>query len=80
MKIWTNSISRNWSLVYGLSALIVDGRLAEHGSGPAEAIATRLTGRRAEAWHLLAPVHGWFTEGFNTPDLKEASGLLDELG
>jgi len=45
-----------------------------------EAIATRLTGRRAEARHLLAPVYGWFTEGFNTPDLKEASGLLDELG
>ena len=32
-----------WSLVHGLSALIVDGRLTEHGSGPAEAIATRLT-------------------------------------
>ena len=80
MKIWTNSISRNWSLVYRLSALIVDGGLAEHGSGPAEAIATRLTSRRAEARHLLAPVHGWFTEGFSTPDLKEANGLLGELG
>ena len=37
MKIWTNSIPRNWSHVYGLSALIVDGRPAEYGSGPAEA-------------------------------------------
>ena len=36
-------------------------------------------GRRAEARHLLAPVYGSFTEGFSTPDLKEASGLLDEL-
>ena len=36
-------------------------------------------GRRAEARELLAPVYGWFTEGFNTVDLKEAKGLLDEL-
>jgi len=36
-------------------------------------------GRRAEAHELLAPVYGWFTEGFNTADLKEAKGLLDEL-
>ena len=37
-------------------------------------------GRRAEARDLLAPVYGWFTEGFDTPDLKEAKALLDELG
>ena len=36
-------------------------------------------GRRAEARELLAPVYGWFTEGFDTVDLKEAKGLLDEL-
>ena len=36
-------------------------------------------GRRAEARDLLAPVYGWFTEGFDTPDLKEAKALLDEL-
>src|SRR5262249_26493374 len=36
-------------------------------------------GRRAEARNLLAPVYGWFTEGFNMPDLKEAKALLDEL-
>ncbi len=29
---------------------------------------------------LLAPVYGWFTEGFDTADLKEAKALLDELG
>jgi hypothetical protein len=28
---------------------------------------------------LRAPVYGWFTEGFGTPDLKEAKALLDEL-
>jgi tetratricopeptide (TPR) repeat protein len=36
-------------------------------------------GRHAEARNLLAPVYGWFTEGFDTPDLKEARALLDEL-
>ena len=35
--------------------------------------------RRAEARDLLAPVYGWFTEGFGTADLKEAKTLLDEL-
>jgi hypothetical protein len=28
---------------------------------------------------LLAPIYGWFTEGFNTPDLNESKALLDEL-
>ena len=37
-------------------------------------------GRRAEARDLLAPVYGWFTEGFETPDLKETKALLEELG
>jgi predicted ATPase len=36
-------------------------------------------GRRAAARDLLAPIYGWFTEGFATPDLKEAKALLDEL-
>jgi predicted ATPase len=36
-------------------------------------------GRRAEARDLLAPVYGWFTEGFDTPDLQEAKALLGEL-
>jgi predicted ATPase len=36
-------------------------------------------GCRTEARDLLAPVYGWFTEGFGTPDLKEAKALLDEL-
>jgi predicted ATPase len=36
-------------------------------------------GRRGEARALLAPVYGWFTEGFATPDLKAAKALLDEL-
>jgi predicted ATPase len=36
-------------------------------------------GRRSEARDLLAPIYGWFTEGFDTPDLKEAKALLDAL-
>ena len=37
-------------------------------------------GKRAEARELLAPVYGWFTEGFDTSDLQEAKALLEELG
>ena len=36
-------------------------------------------GLRVEACDFLAPVYGWFTEGFDTADLKEAKALLDEL-
>jgi class 3 adenylate cyclase/predicted ATPase len=36
-------------------------------------------GRRAEARELLGPVYGWFTEGFDTADLKNAKALLDQL-
>jgi predicted ATPase len=34
---------------------------------------------RQKAHHLLAPVYGWFTEGFDTADLKDAKTLLDQL-
>jgi predicted ATPase len=36
-------------------------------------------GKRDEARELLAPIYGWFTEGFDTADLQEAKALLDEL-
>jgi hypothetical protein len=36
-------------------------------------------GKRDQAPELLAPVYGWFTEGFDTLDLKEAKALLDKL-
>ena len=36
-------------------------------------------GKRDEARELLAPVYGWFTEGFDALDLKQAKTLLDEL-
>jgi len=36
-------------------------------------------GKRDEARDLLAPIYDWFTEGFDTADLQEATGLLEEL-
>ena len=39
----------------------------------------REQGRRGEARDLLSPVYGWFTEGFDTADLKDAGKLLSEL-
>jgi predicted ATPase len=40
----------------------------------------RNQGKRAEARELLAPIYDWFTEGFDTADLKDAKALLNELG
>jgi predicted ATPase len=37
-------------------------------------------GKRDDARALLAPIYGWFTEGFDTADLQEARTLLEELG
>jgi predicted ATPase len=39
----------------------------------------RSQGKVQQACELLAPVYGWFTEGFDTRDLKEAKALLEEL-
>jgi predicted ATPase len=36
-------------------------------------------GKRTEAYELLAPIYGWFTEGFDTADLQEAKALLETL-
>ncbi len=36
-------------------------------------------GKKEEARQLLADIYGWFTEGFDTADLKEARALLEEL-
>jgi predicted ATPase len=37
-------------------------------------------GKRQEAHQMLTEIYGWFTEGFDTADLQEANGLLEELG
>ena len=58
-----------------------------YGHGNARVLIHRSTSNRAwrdqrkrhEARDLLASVYGWFTEGFDTLDLKEAKALLDEL-
>jgi predicted ATPase len=42
-------------------------------------VALRPARRPNDARDLLAPVHGWFTEGFDTLDLKQAKALLDDL-
>jgi predicted ATPase len=39
----------------------------------------REQGKRQQARELLAPIYGWFSEGFDTLDLKEAKAVLDEL-
>jgi predicted ATPase len=36
-------------------------------------------GKRTAAYELLAPIYGWFTEGFDTADLQEAKALLEAL-
>ena len=36
-------------------------------------------GKRQDAYDLLAPIYGWFTEGFDTADMQEAKALLEEL-
>jgi predicted ATPase len=54
-------------------------RLAQLRAGVAMAGLWQAQGKRAEAHDLLAPIYGWFTEGFDTADLKDARVLLDEL-
>jgi predicted ATPase len=60
-------------------ALEQEAKLWELRAAVSLARLRRDQGRRAEARELLAPVYGWFTEGFDTPDLKDAKMLLDKL-
>jgi predicted ATPase len=39
----------------------------------------KMQGKRKEAGKMLAEIYGWFTEGFDTADLREAKALLEEL-
>jgi predicted ATPase len=54
-------------------------RLLELRAATSLARLWRDQGKHPEARGLLAPVYGWFTEGFDTRDLKEAKALLGEL-
>jgi predicted ATPase len=56
-----------------------DAKLWELRAAASLARLWREQGQRTEAYDLLAPVYGWFTEGFDTPDLVEANQLLTRL-
>jgi len=56
-----------------------DAKLWELRAAVSLARLDREQGRCSEAYDLLRPAYGWFTEGFETPDIKGAKALLDEL-
>jgi len=60
-------------------AVAQDAKLWELRAAVSLARLRRDQGRRTEARDILAPIYGWFTEGFATQDLKEAKALLDAL-
>jgi predicted ATPase len=69
--------------LYGKALTIAAGQGAKFWELRAAASLARLRrqqGRGAEARAILAPIYGWFTEGFAAPDLMNAKALLDELG
>jgi predicted ATPase len=55
-------------------------KLCELGAATGLASLWRDQGKHTEARDLLAPIYGWFTEGFDTPVLQDAKALLDQLG
>jgi predicted ATPase len=74
-------LCNNWPLVAALLlvlSLIVAGA-GKLRSAMSVARLWREQGKPQQARELLAPVYGWFTEGFDTRDLKEAKALLEEL-
>jgi predicted ATPase len=65
-----------------IAPLLAYGRLRERPAFKRRNYLARLwrdQGKPQQARELLAPVYGWFTEGFETGDLKDAKALLDEL-
>ena len=40
----------------------------------------RYSGNPTQVYDLLAPIYGWFTEGFDTADLQDAKAVVEELG
>jgi predicted ATPase len=68
--------------LYRIALIIAQGQGAKLWELRAAASLARLRrdqGRPAEARDVLAPLYGWFTEGFDTPDLLDAKTVLDEL-
>ena len=55
------------------------GKMVEIRAATSLARLWRTQGKTRQAYEVLKPVYDWFTEGFNTADLKEAKALLEEL-
>ncbi|RJT31969.1 hypothetical protein D3227_27540 [Mesorhizobium waimense] len=65
-----------------MANLSATAEMRREAAAPSERNMARLSleqGQRDTARNLLAPVYGWFTEGFDTLDLKDAKALLDDL-
>jgi predicted ATPase len=68
-----------WGTCYREALAVARRQQARSRAATSLARLWRDQGKREEARELPAPVCGWFTEGFDTRDLKEAKALLDEL-
>jgi predicted ATPase len=66
-------------VVHPADVLLERHHVRLHGDTMSIARLWRDQGKVQQARELLAPVYGWFTEGFDTRDLKEAKALLEEL-
>ena len=64
---------------YAGRTAVPSGKVIETPRGDEHGAAVARSGKPQQARELLAPVYSWFTEGFDTLDLKEAKALLDEL-
>ena len=73
----------SWDELSAMHIWDVDPDVAQAAFPPRRALSAKFfafaVGKTTEARDLLAPVYGWFTEGFDTADLKDAKALLDEL-
>jgi hypothetical protein len=63
----------------GIAFSVQDARLFELRATASLAHLLRGQGKSSEAWEMLAEIYGWFTQGFEFADLKDAKALLEEL-
>ena len=71
-----HAIGAEWIAAYGPTRRLAARRSCARDD-KSRAVATLITAKRAS--RMLAEICGWFTEGFDTRDLKDAKALLDEL-
>jgi predicted ATPase len=74
----TSGAEQNYRLALSVSHQ-QSAKTFELRAGTSLARLWRDQGKHAETRDLLAPIYGWFTEGFDTPVLQDAKALLDEL-